>query len=75
MITYVSIELGQFFGSLYGGCNFLKILSEIKNVQVQNRYNRESKLILKSYCVRPLTWLVQTADNSRLSSLIIQQVW
>ena len=52
MITYVSIELGRLFENLYGCCYSLKILSEIKNVLGQNGHNRESKLILESYCVK-----------------------
>ena len=46
-IIYVSVELGWLFGSLYGGSDSLKTLSEIKNVQGQNGHNRESKLILR----------------------------
>ena len=34
-ITYVSVELGRLFGSLYGGCDFLNTLSEIKNVKAK----------------------------------------
>jgi len=52
MITYVSVEVDWLFGSLYRGCDSLNTLSEIKNIQGQNKHNRESKLILKSYCMR-----------------------
>ena len=48
----MSIELGRLFENLYEGCYSLKILSETKNVQDQNGHNRESKLILESYCVK-----------------------
>jgi len=48
----VNIELGWLFGSLYRGCDYLKILSETKNIQGQNGHNRGPKLILKSYCVK-----------------------
>jgi len=54
MIIYVSVELVRLCGSLYGGCDSIKTLSETKNVQGQNEHNREPKLILKNYCVRPV---------------------
>jgi len=33
MITYVSVELGRLFGSLYEGCDSLNTLSEAKNIR------------------------------------------
>ena len=57
---YVSVELCQLFGSLYGGCDFLNSLSKIKNVHGRNEHNREPKLILKGYCVK----LVDLAYNN-----------
>jgi len=42
------------FESLYGGLDSLNTLSESKNIQDWNGHNRKLKLILKSYCVRPI---------------------
>jgi len=51
-ITFVSVEPGRLFGSLYEGFDSLNTLSEIKNVQGRNGQNREPKLIFESYCVK-----------------------